>query len=107
MNNTKAHQKLIDDILFKLGSNPKIRLWPRFVGFDIVKKIKYGIKGETDLQGIVAPFGRSLFIEVKTGGGVLSDEQEIFRAMVEKFGGIYVLARSVQDAVDGVAPFLE
>lgn len=107
MNNTKQHQKLCDEILYAVGSLPHVRLWPRVVGvgrsvthYDHV--ISYGIPGESDLDGIIAPTGRRLHIEVKTGSGKLSEKQKAFKAMIEKFGGIYVEARSVEDALSAI-----
>ena len=102
MNNTKAHQKLVDDILFAFGSKPDVRVWKRVVGFDDEKMILYGIPGESDIQGIVAPHGRFLAIEVKTGKGVLSEKQKLWRDMILKFGGIYIEAR---DVVNSLAEF--
>ena len=95
MNNTVLHQKFLDKVLLAVGSLPHVRCWPRFVGFDETRKIKYGIKGESDLQGIVAPLGRMLCIEIKTGNAKLSKEQIIFKNMVEKFGAIYIEARLI------------
>ncbi|AFC22538.1 hypothetical protein phi1422_0018 [Bdellovibrio phage phi1422] len=102
---TKAHQKLVDDILFAIGSRADVRLWPRHVGaargFDDDEFIiKYGIKGETDLDGVVAPWGLRLAIEVKTGAGVLNDDQEKWERMITKFGAIHIVARSVDQAVE-------
>ena len=99
MNRTVAHQKLVNDILFAFGSRPDVRIWKRVVGFDLVKKIKYGIVGETDLQGIVLPNGRYLAIECKTGNAVLSKPQIKWRDMIIKFGGIYILAKSLNQAL--------
>lgn len=65
-----------------------------------MRKLKYGIPGETDLQGIIAPMGRFLAIEVKTGTGKLSDEQESYKAMIQKFGGLHIVARNVQQVLD-------
>lgn len=103
MNNTKAHQKLLDDLLFAFGSLPNVRIWPRGVGvaraLDSNRVVKYGIKGETDLDGLVHPSGRRLSIEVKTGSGRLTKEQLNFKAMIVMFGGIYIEARSVDQAL--------
>jgi len=97
---TLHHQKLVDEILLAVGSMPTVRLWTRPVGFDQSRNIKYGIKGEADLQGIIAPRGRALAIECKTGNAVLSKEQKLWRAMFEKFGGLYILARDVNQVVE-------
>lgn len=107
MDRTEEHQQLCDDILFHIGSRPECRLWPRVVGvgralnnYDHV--ISYGIPGEADLQGIMAPSGRMIAIEVKTGQGVLSDKQKTWRAMAEKFGALYIEARSLEQAIEEV-----
>lgn len=102
LDNTKEHQKLVDDILFSIGSNPRIRIWTRQVGFDYMRKIKFGVEGEADLQGIIAPTGRMLSIECKTGKGKLNAAQKRWRAMVLKFGGLYIEARSLQQVIDEV-----
>lgn len=111
MNNTHAHQELVDQILIAVGSHPRVRLWPRRVGVAIPlgkqHPVRFGIPGETDLQGIIAPWGRLLAIEVKTGSGRLSKDQARFRNMIEKFGGLYVEARSVEDALQAVLGAIE
>lgn len=99
--NTKDHQKLVEEILLNVGSRPNIRCWIRSVGVGRAlhsnNVISWGMKGESDLQGIIAPSGRMLAIEVKTGSGELSKEQIRFRDMVIKFGGLHILARSLLD----------
>lgn len=97
----------MDAILYAVGSRDDIRLWTRVVGVGRAignnsHVIRFGLPGESDLDGIIAPCGRKLSIEVKTGNGKLSREQQNYRAMVEKFGGAYIEAR----LIDGdVAPF--
>ena len=41
--------------------------------------------------------GRHVWIEVKTAKGRLSKDQEKFRDEVEAYGGVYIVARSVED----------
>lgn len=106
MNNTRQHQQLLDDILLAVGSLPNVRVWPRGVGFDEIRKIRYGIPGETDLDGIIAPHGRRLHIEVKTGKGKLSEKQIKFRDMVVKFGAVYIEARSVEDCLTELRKYI-
>ncbi len=43
-------------------------------------------------------------IEVKTGSGRLRKEQEAFRDMILRFGGIYILARSLADVQKILSP---
>lgn len=103
MNRTIEHQKLVDDILFKIGSLPNVRLWTRSVGvanpIGSERIIRFGIPGESDLQGILKPSGRYISIEVKTGSAKLSKAQKNWRNMILSFGGIYVEARSVEEAL--------
>ena len=58
--------------------------------------IRYGLVGSCDILGICRG-GRFLGIEVKTGSGRLRKEQEAFRDMIQRFGGLYILARSLED----------
>lgn len=60
--------------------------------------VLFGLKGEADIQGILMG-GRAIAIEVKTGTGSLTPEQIAFKNMWEKFGGLYIEARSVEDVL--------
>ena len=68
---------------------------------DGARVISFGLPGSPDLIGILIN-GRFLAIEVKTGNARQSNVQKNFQKMIEKFGGTYILARSVRDAVLGV-----
>jgi hypothetical protein len=59
--------------------------------------VKFGIPGMADLCGVIAPEGRLLCIEVKAAKGKQRAAQESFERIVRAFGGVYVLARSVDD----------
>lgn len=52
-------------------------------------------KGLSDLTALKN--GRTVYIEVKTPRGVLSEYQEEFRLQIESHGGTYIVARSVDD----------
>jgi hypothetical protein len=56
----------------------------------------FSMKGVADILGIL-PGGRFLAIEVKTLKGKQSLDQQHFEDLVVKAGGVYVLARSVND----------
>lgn len=58
--------------------------------------VAFGIPGQADLTGIL-PCGLRLEIEVKGPNGRQSPEQRSFQRMIERFGGVYVLAHSVDD----------
>jgi hypothetical protein len=95
---------LLQRVLLALGSRPDCRLWrnntgklpdPRFGRW-----VSFGLKGSADILGILRG-GRFLAIETKTATG-LRPEQRAFRDMVTAMGGLYVVARSVDDAVGAV-----
>lgn len=48
--------------------------------------------------------GRFLAIEVKTGRAVQTVEQQTYQRIVEMMGGLYVLARSVEDVAEALSP---
>ena len=52
-------------------------------------------KGLSDLTAIKE--GRTVYIEVKTPSGKQSDDQILFQAEIEAHGGLYVLARGIED----------
>lgn len=96
MGSTEEHQKLVDELLLAFGSQPDIRAFPRNVGlaYRDGAAIRYGVRGESDISGFVAPRGRAWFCECKSGWAQLSEVQVRFRDMVLRFGCIYILARS-------------
>lgn len=52
--------------------------------------------GVFDIE-ILAPGGRTFFIECKTDSGRLSDEQQAFKADLIKFGFSYAVVRNLAD----------
>ena len=99
MGSTYEHQKLVDEILFDIGSLPEVRAWIRVVGYDELKRVRYGIVGEADIQGIISPTGKMLYIEVKTGDAKMSKEQERRFETMERFGALCILARNRQEVL--------
>lgn len=85
-------------ILERIGSRPDVRLWRQNTGVGDFngRKVRFGIPGAADLTGILKD-GRRLEIEVKSPTGKQSKEQAAYQRMIERFGGVYVLARSVED----------
>ncbi len=57
--------------------------------------------GWPDITGLL-PGGRFIGIECKAPGGRQSDLQKAIEAEIHKRGGIYVLARSIDDVVKGI-----
>jgi len=108
-------------ILVEFGALPWLRLWrnntgqawtgnqiirsdrPQTVlmqaGDVLIRKahpVRFGLPGSSDIDGI-AKGGQRIAIENKSDTGKQSTEQEKFQAMIERMGGKYILARSVED----------
>jgi hypothetical protein len=63
------------------------------------RMISAGVDGQADLTGICGPFGRKIEVEIKAGKDQLSEAQRSFRSMILSHGGIYVVARSVEEGI--------
>lgn len=106
MNNSPAHTALVNQIMLAIGARPNCRVFQNNVGFakDPIsgQVVKFGTKGMADLLAIVGPY--HLWIECKTGKGVLSEQQKRFRQTILTVAGEahHVVARSVEDAVNAV-----
>ena len=98
---TNPHTNLINDILRAAGSRQDCRIWKNSTGAAISgdRFLRFGIRGQSDITGIYHD-GRRLEIEVKTGAASLSRHQLAFAKMIKKYGGIFILARSVNDVLD-------
>lgn len=59
--------------------------------------IRFGLKGSADITGILKD-GRRIEIECKSGAARQSKDQQSYQKMIEKFGGVYLVVRSVEDA---------
>lgn len=99
MNQSAAHHALKREILLAIGSEPDVRLFENPRGFDERAKATYGLAlGAVDLIGLVRPRGRFLALEVKTGNARPTPAQIAFLAMVNAFGGLGRVVRSVDEA---------
>lgn len=93
-------------ILKALRSIPTVSFWRSNV--DMRGRYKKGRVGQADITGLVKmiiggkPYGIRVEIEVKTDTGKQSPEQEAFQREVEELGGVYILARSVDDVLAGL-----
>lgn len=102
--NRESH--LQDAIRLALGRDPQIAFFRNNIGHAVMAhggRVTFGVGGPggSDLIGMI--LGRFAALEVKTPTGRQSPEQRQFQALVESKGGIYLLARSVEDAVAMVA----
>lgn len=96
---------LVQSILLALGSRDDCRVWRNNTGKlpdpRTGRWVTFGLRGSADILGLLRG-GRFLAVECKTRTGRLSPEQCSFRDMVLRLGGCYVVARSVEDAVNAV-----
>lgn len=97
------------ETLLTIGRYPDVTLWRRTVGLfktlDGNRRVRVGVPGEGDLGGIIGPFGRAFWIEMKSSTGEQRKQQELFQAMVERRGGIYIVSRSLEESVEKLEPY--
>lgn len=87
------------EILAAWGAHPRVRIARVNTGAATIRGrlVRFGVPGTGDICGLIAPTGRLVMIEVKTATGRLRQAQEVMRRVIEAFGGLYVVARSVED----------
>lgn len=111
-----SERDLVHSVLVAWGATPHLRIWRMntgvgwFVNGQPARKtdpgaypVRFGLPGQGDISGVTSG-GRRLEIECKAERGRQSDDQRNFQAMIERFGGLYVLARSVDDVDRALAP---
>lgn len=62
--------------------------------------VSYGMEGGADIQGSFD--GRWIGVEMKSKAGRQRSSQSVFQRNIERAGGLYLIARSAEEAVDGV-----
>lgn len=90
---------VVHDVLLLWGAHPRLRLWRQNTGAATLngRLVRFGTPGAADIQGIIRPTGRFLAIECKSTTGAARENQKKWRKMVEDHGGLYILARSVEE----------
>ncbi len=76
----------------------RVEIAPGMVVLKNGRPIKFGVPGLGDINGITD--GHPLQIEAKTKVGRQSEQQIKFQIAWEKAGGIYILARSPEQALE-------
>jgi hypothetical protein len=92
---------LVNSIIRRFYSEPRVYIWRANSG-----KIKtahgtwivLNTPGTPDLIGFIAPQGRFIGIECKVDSNKQNDNQIAFQKELEERGGIYILARTLEDA---------
>jgi hypothetical protein len=107
----KSGNELNAAILLAWGAHPSVRLWRANAGQAWVptasgaRPVQMNVPGCADLIGI-GPHGIFLAIETKSATDVMRESQKNFRAMVERMGGVYIEARSVEDVDRVLLPMI-
>ena len=101
----RAHEQLVRAILVAVSATNRAAVWRQETGVGVplhgTRPTRYGRVGSADITGILDG-GRRIEIEVKTGRARQTPEQRDYQAMIQARGGLYVLARTVEDAVVAV-----
>lgn len=98
-----SEKEIQNQILIRFGARHDMRIWRNNTGAIKVGErfVSFGLKGSADILGLLRG-GRFLAIEVKAASGRQSPDQKSFQKMIEDFGGLYILARSVEDVERGL-----
>ena len=59
--------------------------------------ISYGVPGSSDIEGLMAPDGVMLCVEIKTGKATQNRSQIAFEKMITTMGGVYKVVRNEAD----------
>jgi len=102
-----CEKRIQNTILREFGTRRDMRLWRANAGVGRFGKrvVRFGVPGQADLTGIL-PGGVRLEIEVKSPNGRQTTDQRNYQRMIERFGGVYVLARSVSDVWIAIERYL-
>jgi hypothetical protein len=100
--------KIQEIVLAHVNRIPGVEVWRMNTGGARTATgfVRYGEPGQADLAGLMAPTGRRLEIELKAKRGKLRDTQEEYRERIERCGGLYIVARSLPQAMIPICDFL-
>lgn len=96
-------------ILAHVNKIPSVKVWRANTGLASTvhgTKLRFGIKGQADITGILGPTGKRLEIEVKSSTGKQTADQQAWEKQIASLGGMYILARSLDQAMVPICQFL-
>lgn len=104
----KSEHEIQQEILLEFGSRHDLKIWRQNTGklSSGCRFISFGVLGGGDISGIIKG-GRRLEIEVKNDKGKQRPSQKLFQQMIESMGGVYILARSVDDVREGLKKYID
>ena len=99
-----SEKSIQNEIIRRLGQDKRVRIWRQNTGAARIGDayVRFGLPGQADITGWIVGSGRRIEIEVKTPGGAQSQDQKNFQHLCDAHGVLYVLARSVDDAVSAI-----
>ncbi len=92
-------------IIARLNLIPGVHVWRNNTGAGQRAGgglIRFGVPGQGDISGI-GPRGVRLEVEVKSATGRVSEDQVAFGQMISLHGGLYVVARTLDDAINAIS----
>jgi hypothetical protein len=106
----RAEKVVLAEILARWGCHPDFHVRRNNVGAlydDEGRLVRFGLPGSADLEGFIRPRARFLAVECKTTSGELRKLQANYQALVERMGGVYIIARSEAQFAVEIAGVLE
>ena len=100
-----AEHAIQQAILARLGAVPGLVVWRNNTGAmkaDGGRFVRFGALGSADVLGVAGPSGQFIALEVKAPGGRVSAVQTRWGAAIRACGGVYLVVRSVDEAVNGL-----
>ena len=96
-----TEKQIQNSIVREFGTKPWLRIWRANVGVARINRrvVRFGVPGQADLTGILYD-GRRIEIEIKSATGRQTQDQKNFQAIIERFNGVYILARSITDVYE-------
>jgi len=103
-NHSVEHTNLVNSILLACGKLSDVMIWKVQVGvfraMENPKRIvKTGEPGHPDILAVLGPDGIAVGIEAKTGNAIQNPAQKAWQKAFCSRGGIYLVARSVDDVL--------
>jgi hypothetical protein len=92
-------------ILARLGAVPGLLVWRNNVGAAANSRgqwVRYGVAGSADVLIVAGPAGRFFALEVKSAISKPTARQVAWGKAVQAAGGVYLVVRSVDEAVNGL-----
>jgi hypothetical protein len=68
--------------------------------------VRFGLRGQSDIVGLIPPSGRMLALEVKSGKAPTTPHQDLFLKLVTRSGGVAAVVHSVKETHELLHPLL-